>query len=52
MEKESDASTRGKETPIGNGSVKGGGKPAVKVKPNEPCPCDSGKKFKKCCGAN
>mmetsp|Transcript_53180 Transcript_53180/g.168854 ORF Transcript_53180/g.168854 Transcript_53180/m.168854 type:complete len:126 (-) Transcript_53180:1804-2181(-) len=22
-----------------------------KVKPNEPCPCGSGKKFKKCCGA-
>jgi len=22
----------------------------VKVKPNEPCPCGSGKKFKKCCG--
>jgi preprotein translocase subunit SecA len=23
----------------------------VKVKPNEPCPCGSGKKYKKCCGA-
>lgn len=23
-----------------------------KVKPNEPCPCDSGKKFKKCCGGH
>lgn len=23
-----------------------------KVKPNEPCRCSSGKKFKKCCGAN
>ena len=22
-----------------------------KVKPNEPCPCGSGKKYKKCCGA-
>eukprot|EP00729_Bicosta_minor_P027700 gene27700-26136_t len=21
-----------------------------KVKPNEPCPCESGKKYKKCCG--
>ena len=21
------------------------------VKPNDPCPCGSGKKFKKCCGA-
>ena len=21
-----------------------------KIKPNEPCPCGSGKKFKKCCG--
>ena len=24
---------------------------AVKVGPNEPCPCGSGKKYKKCCGA-
>ena len=23
-----------------------------KVKPNAPCPCGSGKKYKKCCGAN
>ena len=23
---------------------------AVKVKPNDPCPCGSGKKYKKCCG--
>ena len=23
-----------------------------KVKPNEPCPCASGRKFKKCCGGN
>ena len=23
-----------------------------KVRPNEPCPCGSGKKYKKCCGAN
>jgi preprotein translocase subunit SecA len=22
-----------------------------KVGPNDPCPCGSGKKFKKCCGA-
>lgn len=26
-------------------------KPA-KVYPNDPCPCGSGKKYKKCCGAN
>lgn len=25
---------------------------AVRVKPNEPCPCGSGKKYKKCCGRN
>ena len=25
-------------------------KPVAKVGPNEPCPCGSGKKFKKCCG--
>ena len=29
----------------------GGGKP-VKIKPNEKCPCGSGKKYKKCHGAN
>lgn len=26
------------------------GKRQAKVKPNEPCPCGSGKKYKKCCG--
>jgi len=26
--------------------------PSDKVGRNEPCPCDSGKKYKKCCGAN
>lgn len=25
-------------------------KPAAKIEPNEPCPCGSGKKYKKCCG--
>ena len=24
-------------------------KPTKKIKPNEPCPCGSGKKYKKCC---
>ena len=23
-----------------------------KIKPNEPCPCGSGKKYKRCCRAN
>ncbi|MBE6543914.1 MAG: preprotein translocase subunit SecA, partial [Ruminococcaceae bacterium] len=33
------------------GSVKGEGvAPTVKVGPNDPCPCGSGKKYKKCCG--
>jgi preprotein translocase subunit SecA len=31
-------------------------KPVKRVEPktgrNDPCPCGSGKKFKKCCGAN
>jgi len=31
-----------------HGGTGGGG--AVKVGRNEPCPCGSGKKFKKCCG--
>ena len=25
---------------------------ARKIYPNDPCPCGSGKKFKKCCGKN
>jgi uncharacterized protein YchJ len=25
--------------------------PGDKVRPNDPCPCGSGKKYKKCCGA-
>ena len=25
---------------------------AAKVYPNDPCPCGSGKKYKKCCGKN
>jgi len=27
-------------------------KPATKTGRNDPCPCGSGKKFKKCCGIN
>ena len=27
-------------------------KKAAKVYPNDPCPCGSGKKYKKCCGRN
>jgi SEC-C motif domain protein len=26
-------------------------RPAPKVRRNEPCPCGSGKKYKRCCGA-
>ena len=25
---------------------------AKKIYPNDPCPCGSGKKYKKCCGRN
>jgi preprotein translocase subunit SecA len=38
----------------GDGSSAGGKQPVVKgakVGRNEPCPCGSGKKYKKCCGA-
>ena len=28
------------------------GFPSLKVKPNDPCPCGSGKKYKQCCGRN
>ena len=50
---------------MGRGSLEGGGshggeagkqqtvrRDARKVGRNEPCPCGSGKKYKKCCGAN
>ena len=30
----------------------GGGSPAPAVGRNDPCPCGSGKKYKKCCGRN
>ena len=32
-----------------NGPLKTGVK---KIYPNDPCPCGSGKKYKKCCGRN
>jgi len=36
----------------GGGGGKGGApKRSKRVKPNDPCPCGSGKKYKKCCGA-
>jgi len=31
---------------------KGNGQPAKRIGRNDPCPCGSGKKYKKCCGAN
>ncbi|MDX1358222.1 MAG: preprotein translocase subunit SecA [Clostridia bacterium] len=34
------------------GSLGRQGKSKVKVGRNDPCPCGSGKKYKKCCGAN
>lgn len=49
-----------KQVLIGNASLKGDEskivKPTpqrkkVKIGPNEPCPCGSGKKYKKCCGS-
>jgi preprotein translocase subunit SecA len=39
----------GKTTESGKGVTLVKGK---KVGPNEPCPCGSGKKYKKCCGSN
>ena len=54
----------GQSSSAQDASARGGGMPAAaikakpkpirtgpKVKPNDPCPCGSGKKFKKCCGA-
>ena len=35
-----------------NGAARGPVKAAVSVGRNDPCPCGSGKKYKKCCGAN
>ena len=31
---------------------KGPVKKEVKIYPNDPCPCGSGKKYKQCCGRN
>jgi preprotein translocase subunit SecA len=35
----------------GAGGARAGAAPAAKVGRNDPCPCGSGKKYKKCCGA-
>jgi preprotein translocase subunit SecA len=38
---------------VGDGSFGNGGvKAPKKIGPNDPCPCGSGKKYKKCCGMN
>ncbi len=35
---------------LGSGSAEqAAAAPVKKTKPNEPCPCNSGKKYKKCC---
>jgi preprotein translocase subunit SecA len=39
---------RGKNNIVARGDVR---KRSEKIKPNDPCPCGSGKKYKKCCGA-
>ena len=53
------AGFRGMETPVGQAGLEAQGEVRVtepirrvqpRVKPNEPCPCGSGKKYKKCCG--
>ena len=33
-------------------SMSGNGEKDKKIYPNDPCPCGSGKKYKKCCGRN
>ena len=37
----------GEEKWVGGTLIKG-----AKIRPNDPCPCGSGKKYKKCCGRN
>ena len=38
--------------PIPGVYLKDASAPAKKVGRNDPCPCGSGKKYKKCCGLN
>ena len=33
-------------------ATEGAAKKVPKVKPNDPCPCGGGKKYKKCCGTS
>ena len=33
-------------------NMSGNGEKDKKIYPNDPCPCGSGKKYKKCCGRN
>jgi len=40
------------KSPANRAAVLNGGTTSVKVGRNEPCPCGSGKKYKKCCGFN
>jgi uncharacterized protein YchJ len=45
------AASRSKSGVTARGGVKTVKREKAKVGRNEPCPCGSGKKYKKCCGA-
>ena len=47
-----DAANLGGPRAVAKRSVQPGAKKPVKVGRNDPCPCGSGKKYKKCCGIN
>jgi preprotein translocase subunit SecA len=55
--KERSAAPRPARVTLSRGDIKSAGKTTqkregVKIGRNDPCPCGSGKKYKKCCGAN
>ena len=51
MGRDSRSPTEAHPTPAGGGAKRPQRRVAQKVGRNDPCPCGSGKKFKKCCGS-
>jgi tetratricopeptide (TPR) repeat protein len=49
--REREADAAGQEFERANRAAHGGSRLAIKIGRNDPCPCGSGRKYKRCCGA-
>jgi uncharacterized protein YecA (UPF0149 family) len=49
--REQDANAAAQELQRASRAVDGGSRVAVRIGRNDPCPCGSGRKYKRCCGA-